>query len=181
MALIEKINFTIEPLEAEYYDTTFKGCNFSGLKPYELVLENCELIDCNLYGTHFQGGLHEVTFRDCYMQGSHFAELNAFSSGLAFRGCNLNYADFNHLSMPGLIFQDCELREALLDNARIRKSLFERCNLERASFHRADLRDCDFTTSFNYTINPDECQLKGAQFSRENIDGLLAHLGIKIF
>ena len=70
--------------------------------------------------------------------------------------------------------------ETFFDNADIKNSIFEHCNLERASFAGTNLEKVDFSTAFNFSINPAACKLKKTVFSEDNLRGLVDHLNIII-
>ena len=52
------------------------------------------------------------------------------------------------------------------------------CDLDKAIFDRANLEKADFSTSRNYTINPEINRLKKTKFSMPDVVGLLSHLDI---
>lgn len=70
--------------------------------------------------------------------------------------------------------------ETYFDDADIKNSIFEPCNLERASFAGTNLEKVDFSTAFNFSINPAVCKLKKAVFSEDNLRGLVDYLNIII-
>lgn len=72
----------------------------------------------------------------------------------------------------------CDMQESGFDLAKIKNSKFLNCNLERATFGETDLSECDFTTAYNFAINPSNCKLKKAKFNRQDLSGLVAHLDI---
>ena len=49
------------------------------------------------------------------------------------------------------------------------------------SIYRTNLTEADFRTAQNFSIDPLENQLKKAKFSRENLEGLLEKLQLKIY
>ena len=74
----------------------------------------------------------------------------------------------------------CKMYEGYFNDADMAESVFDRCDLERVSFVGTNLEKADFSTSFNFSINPAMCKLKKAVFSRHGLEGLLAHLDIDI-
>ena len=77
-------------------------------------------------------------------------------------------------------FSACQLNEAYFDEADISSSVFDRCDMERASFYQTNLEKVDFSTSFNFTIDPSANRLKKAVFSESALRGLLSHLNIVV-
>jgi uncharacterized protein YjbI with pentapeptide repeats len=61
-----------------------------------------------------------------------------------------------------------------------KESKFSRCDLMNSIFNNTNLEKADFSTAFNFNINPAENNLKDAQFSKNNIEGLLNIFKIKI-
>ena len=177
---IDKTDFTKEPLSEEYYDCVFSNCDFNNLKICNTKFEGCEFVNCNLSLTTFASAIFDSVFKDCHMLGCNLSLLNVFSGGLQFNGCNLNYANFSQLNMKGLKFHGCSIVEATFSNAKVKNSIFHDCNLERTDFGGADITMCDFETSYNFTINPNDTKLRKARFSKDQLEGLVAHLGIII-
>ncbi|MBT8302660.1 MAG: pentapeptide repeat-containing protein, partial [Maribacter sp.] len=64
--------------------------------------------------------------------------------------------------------------------ANLTEAFFNTCNLEKTVFENSNLEKADFTTSFNFTIDPERNRLKKAKFSKENVDGLLSKYDILI-
>ena len=65
--------------------------------------------------------------------------------------------------MIAVDFMESDLTEALFDN----------CNLRHAVFIGTTANKTDFTTSYDFTIDPEKNKLKRAIFSTENLAGLL--------
>jgi uncharacterized protein YjbI with pentapeptide repeats len=59
-------------------------------------------------------------------------------------------------------------------------SAFEQCELSGTVFNRTDLGGVDFSTSYNYTIDPELNNIRKAVFSADGIPGLLTKHQIKI-
>ena len=52
--------------------------------------------------------------------------------------------------------------------------------MDNALFHETQLKEADFTTAYNYKIDPEYNPMKKARFSRDGIAGLLDKHDIKI-
>ena len=70
----------------------------------------------------------------------------------------LEEVDFSETELTSAQFTDCDLRSAM----------FDQTNLEKV----------DFTTSFNYSIDPEANRIRKAKFSKEGVMGLLAKYDI---
>ena len=65
-------------------------------------------------------------------------------------------------------------------SADLTGATFETCDLSNAQFEQTNLEKSDFRTALHFNINPSTNRLKKAQFSRENLIGLVQNLGIVI-
>lgn len=52
--------------------------------------------------------------------------------------------------------------------------------MKRSIFLKTNLEETDFSTAFNYLINPNENRLKKAKFALQGLPGLLAVYGIEV-
>ena len=71
--------------------------------------------------------------------------------------------------------QDVNIMESNLTSVK-----FLDCDFTNAVFDQANLTKADFTTSRNYTINPNVNKLKKAAFAYPDVLGLLQHLDIVV-
>lgn len=67
-----------------------------------------------------------------------------------------------------------------LSEANFEQSILDSCNLEIAQFDQTNLKNADLSTAYNFELDPDKNQLKGAKFSNEGVKGLLKKFGIQI-
>lgn len=176
----EKIDFNKEPLEREYYKCSFVACDFMKLEITDIVFDKCEFKLCNFSLTKFMATIRDVKFIECKMTGVDFLELKKFSNALSFERSHLNYAIFTELKLHKMSFVGCNLNEAYFDNADITSTIFDHCDLDRASFVGTNLEKVDFSSSYNFAIDPSQCKLKKTIFSEHYLRGLVAHLDIVI-
>ena len=176
----EKISFTDTVFEDEYYNCTFISCDFSNVIFRQTDFDRCTFSTCNLSMSKFKNALRNISFIDCKMTGVDFSEINRFSGDLIFENSHLDYGNSVAVKLQETIFRNCKMYETFFDNADIKNSIFEHCNLERASFAGTDLEKVDFSTAFNFSINPAACKLKKTVFSEDNLRGLVDHLNIII-
>lgn len=176
----EKVDFKEMELDDEYNDCVFIACDFSGKAIQNTDFDQCEFRTCNFALARFRAALRDSTFADCKMTGADFTEIDRFSNGLVFENSHLDYASFVGARLRKTVFRGCKMDEGYFDNADLAESVFDRCDLKRASFVGTNLEKADFSTSFNFSINPAMCKLKKAVFSRHGLEGLLAHLDIDI-
>ena len=177
---IEKLNFTTNQLDDEYYNCIFEGCDFSNLFLDKTMFDTCEFKECDFSLTKFKQTISTTKFVECKMSGADFSNLNRFSSDISFYKSQLNYVNLSEIKLQNILFKECNLYEAIFDNADIAKSIFERSDLSRASFIGTNLEKADFSTAFNFSINPTSCKLKKAIFSESGLRGLVDYLDIEI-
>jgi uncharacterized protein YjbI with pentapeptide repeats len=82
--------------------------------------------------------------------------------------------------MPKTNFISCSLKEVSFIGSQLSNSVFENCNLLNAIFNDTQLAAVDFSTAYNYTIDPEFNPMKKAKFSTQGILGLLQKYDIKI-
>ena len=178
---IEKVDFSIEELETNYYECTFDKCNFSDKPIGRVIFEKCTFKECNLslVKTSNTSWL-DVLFTDCKMTGINFSLSNRFGLSVEFHNCLLSYAFFTEMKLKGTRFIGCDLQNTDFMETDLSNAVFKDCDLCYASFHHTNLEKADFTTARNYALNPAANRLKKAKFSRYGLEGLLTGLGIEV-
>lgn len=171
-----KIDFTkIKITKGEYSNCTFTNCNFEGIHASNIQFVECEFIDCNFSNTIVTNtAFKDVNFIKCKMIGVKFNECDSFLLQFSFTECQLNYSSFYQLKTPKTRFKKCNLQEADFTESIFTESIFDNCDLKLAIFDRTNIEKSDFSTAFNFNINPEENSLKGAKFSKDNVVGLLS-------
>lgn len=180
--VFKNINYTEAELpKAEYDNCTFIDCVFTDGYISNITFLECEFIDCNLSMVKSkQTTLNNVKFINCKLVGFPFNTCNDFLMSLNFKGCNLNLASFNNLNLKGTQFNNCNLQEVDFTETDLTGCEFLNCNLNRAIFDKTNLEKTDFSTASDFFINPEINNLKFAQFSKNNVIGLLKKYNIKI-
>ena len=164
-----------------YEDCTFLQCDFSNAKFAGFVFENCRFAGCNLSLINVsQAAFREVQFADCKMLGVPFDQSNGVGFSVYFENCNLSNSSFFKIKAIATKFVKCRLHEVDFGQADLRKSVFYECDLSQARFDRTNLEEVDFSTSYNYTLIPENNKIKKAVFSLHGLPGLLAQHNIKI-
>jgi uncharacterized protein YjbI with pentapeptide repeats len=169
----------LEP--GEYEDCIFADCQLAGINLSSYVFDHCQWVRCDLSNVVVQEtAFRNNSFDECKLLGIHFEDVNTFSLSLHFKDCILNYASFFQLKIPGTEFLGCKMEEVNLEEADLRRAVFRDCMLVNSSFSYANLEEADFRTALQFSINPEHCKLKGARFSRHNLEGLLVSCQIRI-
>jgi uncharacterized protein YjbI with pentapeptide repeats len=165
----------------EFEDCIFKNCDFSNSDLSNNSFMDCEFIDCNLSMTQVTNtSLKTVLFKNCKLLGILFNTCNDFLFNVEFQESILDYSSFVNKKMPKTIFNACSIKEVSFVGSNLSLSVFENCNLDNAIFNNTQLEKVDFTTAFNFKIDPEFNVLKKARFSNSGLIGLLDKYDIKI-
>lgn len=179
-ALFEQMSFFDEDYrgkdlrQQEYEDCTFVRCLFSEADLSGVVFSECRFEHCDLSMTQLDGcAFRSVVFEDCKLLGMAFQDGNTFAFSVSFLRCNLQYASFFQVKMPGTRFEACLLESVGFEKADLSKADFSDSNLRGAVFEGTQLGGADFRTALHYSVHPERNQIKMARFSRQNLEGLL--------
>lgn len=178
--IIEKFNFSNNKLEDRYYKCVFNTCDFSNMSIKNTNFEDCTFRQCNFSLTKLFNFLSKIRFIECKMTGTDFSGIGKFSDSLYFENSLMNYATFFGVKLREMYFTGCNLNEVSFEEANITSTVFDNCDLMRATFFNTDLERVDFSTSYNFSINPTINKLKKAVFSETELRGLVEHLNIVI-
>jgi len=153
---------------------TFNNCDFSACNYTGVAFIDCTFISCNFYEAKinyvaFRGAL----FTDCDLNGVNFSMCDPLLFEVEFKDCILDYAKFYTLKIKGTIFSNCSLIAVDFMNTDLTGVIFDNCNLHKAVFIDTIANKADFTTSYNFSIDPERNKLKRAIFSEVGLKGLL--------
>ena len=178
----EKVNYINKKISnREFEDCVFKNCDFSNSDFSNNTFMDCEFIDCNLSMLNLSGSsLKSVNFKNCKLLGIHFHTCLDFLFTVQFQDCVLDYSSFTNKKMPKTKFNFCSMKEVSFVGSNLTQSVFENCNLENAIFNDTQLAGVNFTSAYNYKIDPEFNPMKKARFSSQGIVGLLDKYDIKI-
>jgi uncharacterized protein YjbI with pentapeptide repeats len=124
--------------------------------------------------------LKNVEFVTCKLLGVKFNECEPFLFSVSFNDCNLNLSSFFNLVIKETDFDNCKLHGVDFTEADLTSSRFNKCDLKNALFDQTTLEKVDFSTSRNFSIDPDINRIKNAKFSIPEVIGLLEKYQIKI-
>ncbi len=178
----EKISFSQKELRNRTFEKCeFKNCDFSNSNLSSNSFNECVFNNCNMALTKLnKTKLTDVFFKECKLIGINFYECNDFMFSVKFENCLLDYASFAAKKMAKTKFMNCSLKEANFSNADISGVLFQNCSLEGTVFNKTILKDTDFTSAFNYRIDPNVNFMKKAKFSKDGLEGLLTQYDIVV-
>lgn len=124
--------------------------------------------------------LNDVKFKNCKILGVIFSDCQDFLFSVDFDACILDYASFMGKKMLKTRFTKSSLKEVNFTQTNLSGSVFDQSDLSGSVFNRTDLSAVNFTTAYNYTIDPELNNIKKAIFSIHGLGGLLARHQIKI-
>lgn len=178
----ERINYTENGFpKGEYENCRFVNCNFHGISLTNCIFRECEFRDCDLSLCNLTDTtLNDVSFRGCKLVGVQFDWCREFLFSVKFENCDLKLAVFFKRKLKKTLFKNCNLQETDFTEADLTESVFDNCDLQRAVFQYTMLEKADFSTSFNFSIDPEQNRMKKARFSRMGLGGLLDKYGLVI-
>src|ERR1700761_156622 len=165
----------------DFQDCQFKGCNFSDSEFANSKFVDCVFDGCNLSMMRLQGTtLNGVVFKNCKIMGVNFSQCQDFLFTVKFESCILDYSSFMDRKILKTPFIQTSLKEVTFTRANLSGSKFDNCNLNETVFRETDLSSVDFSSSYNYLIDPEVNKMTKAVFSMNGVAGLLYKYGIKI-
>lgn len=163
----------------EFEQCTFENCDFSECNFSRSKFSDCCFVNCNLSMIKIQdASMKTVDFDQCKISGVDFSECNDFIFEVGFNKSILDFANFSSLDMKYTKFVDCHIHDANFNQCNLESSSFNNCDLKGAIFERTILVKCNFSSSYNYIINPNNNNLKKALFSLSGLPGLLTQYNI---
>jgi fluoroquinolone resistance protein len=160
--------------KGEYENCTFSNCylsetDLSSFKFIDCVFTGCNLSMALLAGTVFR----DVTFDTCKMLGLDFEKSSEYGLSFTFNHCILESASFKKAKIKRTLFNTCSLINTDFSEADLTEAIFKNCDMADAYFDNTLLQKADFTSSYNYAMDPDANKIKKAQFSAKGLEGLL--------
>ena len=175
-------DFTLTELpKAEYDNCMFINCNFNACYLSTITFLECQFIDCDLSNSKTSDTtFKDVAFENCKLLGVLFNDCNQLLMSMSFNNCQLNFASFYKVKLINTKFTNCQFEKTEFTEANVSKSVFDNCNFKYAIFFNTNIEQANFLTSYNYSIHPENNKIKGAKFSKDQIQGLLDHYKIQI-
>ncbi|RZJ28979.1 MAG: pentapeptide repeat-containing protein [Flavobacterium sp.] len=165
----------------EFDGCIFKNCDFSNSVFSECVFIDCEFSDCNLSNVKLPAtGLKTVSFKNSKLLGIRFDECEDFLFNVSFQQSALDYSWFINKKMQKTAFSGSSLKGVNFSGCDLTSADFSGSDLDGAIFENTILKSADFTTAYNYKIDPELNPMPKAKFSVSGIPGLLEKYNIRI-
>lgn len=171
----ENITYDTEAVNFKEFECcTFTNCNFSDCNFIAVTFIDCVFNDCIFNNAKINHvAFRTATFNRCEIKEVNFAMCDKLIFEIAFNDCVLDFSKFYTLKIKGTAFTNCSLIAVDFMATDLTEVIFENCDLYRSEFEKAIANKANFTTSYNYTINPKTTKLKKAVFGLEGAKGLL--------
>jgi len=178
----EKIDFRETELPAgSYEECQFLNCNLNNVDLSGMIFVSCTFDGCDASLVKLKNtSLQEVKFVNCKLLGVQFSDCRKFLLELDFENCMIKLSLFSGMKLKNRHFKNCNLQEADFSEADLSGTFFENCDLLQSTFFHTNLEKANFTSAFNYSINPENNRLRKARFSIPGVIGLLDTYGIEI-
>jgi uncharacterized protein YjbI with pentapeptide repeats len=146
----------------------------------ECVFRDCNLGLVKLTQTRFI----ETRFELCKIIGVNWTLLGwtgvTLSAPFGFDSCDISFSVFNSLKLPGLMLRNCKANDVDFESCDLTGADFTKTDLTNTRFSSSKLNDCDFREANNFSINPTENSVEGANFSFPEVLSLLSSFRIKM-
>lgn len=178
---LKQKDYTQQNLDGStFIECTFESCDFTGSSLRNAKFENCSFRNCNIGLVKLDGCVfQQAKFIDCKIVGAEFYKCNKTFFSANFKDCNLHYCNFSDLNMKNATIsgkvKECHFTQTILTQA-----VFDDVDLAGTLFHKCDLSKADFTTAYNYSIDPLSNKIKKAKFSLPEAVNLLRMFDIII-
>ncbi len=177
-----KIDFTQTVLlKGEYENCIFTTCDFSNIDLSNIKFISCKFDHCNL-SMAFLGNtaFKDIMFSNSKMLGLRFDHCSTMAFEITVDNCILNHSSFYKMKLKNTVFKSAQLDEVDFSECDLTAAIFDNCNLQKALFDNSILEKADFTTAYNYSLDPERNRIKKAKFSLNGVGGLLRKYNIEI-
>jgi uncharacterized protein YjbI with pentapeptide repeats len=165
----------------DYENCVFTKCDFTLCDFQTVTFIDCTFFECNFKDTKINYvSLRGAFFTKCDFTNVNFAMTDQIIYDFGFQDCLLDYAQFYALKLKKMKFINCSMVSVDFMKADLTEVLFDNCNLRLAVFSETVANKADFTTSYNYIIDPERNKIKKAKFSLDGLVGLLAKYDIVV-
>ncbi len=177
----DKIFAEDEIMYRDFERCTFINCDLSKCSYLGTAFIDSDFINCNFTEAKVNYvSFRDVQFTDCNFTGVNFSMCDPLLFRFSFKDCILDYAKFYTLKLKGIFFNNCSMVAVDFMKTDLTEAVFTDCNLHQSVFIDTIANKTDFTTSYNFTIDPERNKLKKAKFSLEGLKGLLTKYDIVV-
>jgi len=181
--IFEIVNEKIEEVPAEfalmYEQCSFVNCDFTGTDISKITFVDCSFDMCNLSSLKCGGTvLSGVAFNNCKLVGIHFSDFAQETMDISFKGCRLDSAVFENLTLKKVAWGESDLLRCEFIWSNFTGADFSGCDLRESRFINCVLEKTDFRGITNLDIDIRENRVTDAKFSILSAVDLLTPMGI---
>jgi uncharacterized protein YjbI with pentapeptide repeats len=121
-----------------------------------------------------------VQFVGCKLSGVRFDQCHPLGLLFSLSHCLVYHANFYNVTLKNTCFQNTAFTGADFTQANFSGTKFLDCQLDQVVFDATNLEKANLSSATGFNIDPERNRLKGAIFSRQEIEGLLSKYGVKI-
>lgn len=171
-----KITYTKDTIDhTDFEGCVFEHCDFTACTFVGVTFIDCTFNNCNFNSAKINYvAFRTVYFNKCKIKEVNFAMCDKLIFEIHFKDCILDFSKFYTLKIKGTTFTNCSIIAVDFMSTDLTEVLFDRCDLYRSEFSKAIANKADFSTSYNYTIDPEKTKIKKAVFSINGLKGLLS-------
>jgi uncharacterized protein YjbI with pentapeptide repeats len=175
-------NFGIQDIMYKDYERcTFTNCDFTQCDFLGTAFTDCVFVSCNFNEAKINYvSLRDAQFTNCNFTGVNFSMVDSLLFSVTFTNCVLDYSRFYTLKIKGTLFSNCSITAADFMQTDMTDVVFDNCNLHKSVFSGTIANKADFSTSYNFVIDPEKNKLKKAKFSAAGLKGLLEKYDIVV-
>ncbi len=165
----------------EYNNCTFKKCD---MKESQFILAkfiDCIFEECDLSMMKWdRSDLNGIAFKQCKILGVNFSLCSDFLFSVRFESCMMDYCSFMGKKMHKTKFIKSSLKETTFTQADLTGSEFDECNLLDTVFRQSNLTSVNFSTAYDFIIDPELNTMNKAVFATHSLPGLLHRYNLRI-
>lgn len=178
----DTIDFTVAPLaKGEYEHCVFLNCDFSNTDLSGTKFTECQFTGCNLSSANLhKTALRDISFTGCKLLGLRFDTCNEMLFSVSYDHCIVNFSSFYKRKLKNASFKNTSFHEVDFTEADLSSAVFANCDLLKAVFENTILEKADFSSAYNYSLDPELNKIKKAKFSIPGVTGLLDKYNIEI-
>lgn len=163
-----------EIMYKDFERCTFSNCDFTACDFLGVAFTDCVFYSCNFSAAKINyTGLRNTVFIGCDFTDVNFTMVDSLLFSAEFKDCILDYTKFYTFKLKGTLFSNCSIIAADFMGSDLTGVMFDNCNMHKSIFTDAVANNADFSTSYNFSIDPDKTKLKKAKFSQAGLKGLL--------
>lgn len=174
----------------EFRDKRFENCTFIKSSFIETIFHSCKFVECefkecNLSSTQFKyTSLTDTVFEESKLIGINWTQLKwpniNLTSPIKIYQSNISHSSFFELELREIIIEECKAHDVDFRGCDLSNGRFILTDFQNSLFLNSKLYAADFTDAINYSINPQENDIRKGKYSMPDAINLLHYFDIEI-